>query len=280
VKRVWVFTRCVVRNFRRNNGLLIAGALGYNALLSIVPLIALVLVILTAIVDEQVIIESVSAQTEAVFPGGREMVVDALEAFLERREVIGGVGLAGMLFFSTIGFRMLADAMAAVFGRDRPSRDPHWVRGVVLPLAYVGSVMLGILLLTFVMFAFDLFPGELALSVPLVKFLAFLGLVALLASFYWLMPGFEVRPRVALIGGAIAATLWEAVRSTLMWYFANLSLVHMIYGSLAAVVVVLVSLEVAAIILLLVAEVLAELERRHVAGKHWYEPLQSKESES
>ena len=76
----------------------------------------------------------------------------------------------------------------------------------------------------------------------------------------------------AIIGGVIAGTLWEAVRSILMWYFANLSLVHVIYGSLATVVVVLVSLEIAAMILLLVAEVLAELERRHVAGNAWYEP--------
>ena len=56
-----------------------------------------------------------------------------------------------------------------------------------------------------------------------------------------------------------------------MWYFANLSLVHVIYGSLATVVVVLVGLEIAAIILLLGAEILAELERRRVAGVHWYE---------
>ena len=272
VVRLWAFTRCIVRNFRRNNGLLLAGALGYNALLSIVPLIALVLVILTALVDERVILESVSAQTDAVFPGRHELVTGALQAFLERREVIGGVGLAGMLFFSTLGFRMLADAMATVYGRDRPSRDHHWLRRLILPLAYVGSITLGILLLTLVMFTFDMFPTRWSLSVPLVKFLAFLGLIGLLASFYWLMPGFEVRPKVAIIGGVIAGTLWEAVRSILMWYFANLSLVHVIYGSLATVVVVLVSLEIAAMILLLVAEVLAELERRHVAGNAWHEP--------
>jgi membrane protein len=95
----------------------------------------------------------------------------------------------------------------------------------------------------------------------------------LLSSFYWVMPGIDVGLKRAFIGGAIAATLWEGVRSILMWYFANLSLVHVIYGSLATVVVVLVGLEIAAIILLLGAEILAELERRRAAGVHWYEDV-------
>ncbi len=192
------------------------------------------------------------------------------------------MGVIGMLFFSTIAFRILEDAIGTVFHRDRPARDRHWLRAVGLPFAYVGCVGLGVLALTLVMFAFDAMPDDGVdvfgwelhrsdLAVPFVKLLAFAGLVVLLASFYWVMPGTEVRMRHALLGGAIAATLWEGVRSILVWYFENLSLVHVIYGSLATVVVVLVGLEIAAIILLLGAEILAELERRRSAGLRWYE---------
>jgi YihY family inner membrane protein len=284
VIRVWKLARCVVRNFRRNNGLLLAGAVGYNTLLSIVPLLALVLVVLSAVVDEAALIAAVRAETDAVFPGSGNAIAAALGSFLEEREVIGTVGLLGMLFFSTIAFRMLEDAMATVFHHDRPVHDRHWLRSIILPFGYVGSVGIGVLMLTLVMFAFDALPEEgvrvlgwsvqrAQLAAPFVKLLAFGGLVVLLSSFYWLMPGVDVGLRRAFIGGTVAATLWEGVRSILMWYFANLSLVHVIYGSLATVVVVLVGLEIAAIILLLGAEILAELERRRMAGVHWYEEL-------
>ena len=65
----------------------------------------------------------------------------------------------------------------------------------------------------------------------------------------------------AFIGGATAAVLWEVVRHVLVWYFSTLSLVNIIYGSFATVIIILVSLEVGAIILLLGAQVIAEYER-------------------
>ncbi len=70
----------------------------------------------------------------------------------------------------------------------------------------------------------------------------------------------EVRLRHAVIGGIAAAVLWELVRNFLVWWFSSISLVNVVYGSLATVVVVLLSLESAAIILLLGAQVIAELE--------------------
>ena len=56
----------------------------------------------------------------------------------------------------------------------------------------------------------------------------------------------------------------------LVYYFANLSFVNAVYGSLAALVVVLISLEVGAIILLLGAQVIAELERNTRLGLPWH----------
>jgi YihY family inner membrane protein len=156
------------------------------------------------------------------------------------------------------------------------------MRGVVLPLAYVLLIGIGIFAIALVMMAFDGFsedgvrwfglPVDPSTAVPLVKLLAFVGLVLLVSSFYWIMPAAHVRPGGALVGGLIASTLWEGVRSLMVWYFANLSLVDIVYGSLSTVVVVLLGLEVAAVILLLGAEIIAELERAARRGRPWYEP--------
>jgi uncharacterized BrkB/YihY/UPF0761 family membrane protein len=65
----------------------------------------------------------------------------------------------------------------------------------------------------------------------------------------------------ALLGGTTATILWEITRHVLVWYFAKLSLVSVIYGSFATAVVILLSIEIASVILLLGAQVIAEFER-------------------
>ena len=55
--------------------------------------------------------------------------------------------------------------------------------------------------------------------------------------------------------------LCEATRHILLWYFSTLSVVGVVYGSLATTIVGLLSFEIASIILLLGAQVIAEYER-------------------
>ena len=55
--------------------------------------------------------------------------------------------------------------------------------------------------------------------------------------------------------------LWEITRHVLVWYFATLSQVSVVYGSLTTAIVVLLSLEIAATLLLLGAQVISEYER-------------------
>ena len=71
--------------------------------------------------------------------------------------------------------------------------------------------------------------------------------------------------------GLCAAVLWRLVGLFMAYYFTNISIVNLVYGSLATVIVVLLFLEIAFIILLLGAQVIAELEASSAAGLHWYE---------
>ena len=281
-RRLLRFLRRILSNFGRNSGLTLAGALGYNALLSMVPLIALILVVLSTVFDEAQLMAILSAQAQTILPGRAEDLTTAFEAFLEQKQVVGTVGVGAMLVFSSLAFRMLENAMATVFRRDRPSHARRWWVSAILPLGYVSLMTAVIFMLTALMVALDTLPsggimlfgrrlGGPELSIPLIKLLGFCGLVLLLTSFYWVLPVVNVKFRRAVVGGVVAAVLWEAARSALAWYFANLSLVEVIYGSLATVVVLLLGLEVAAIIVLIGAEVIAELERNDLVGRRWYE---------
>jgi YihY family inner membrane protein len=81
------------------------------------------------------------------------------------------------------------------------------------------------------------------------------------------MPVGRISLRHALSGAVTAAVLWEIVRRLLVWYYSNLSLVNIIYGSLATTVVALLSIEAAVLILLLGAQVISEFDRRRAEAE-------------
>ena len=88
----------------------------------------------------------------------------------------------------------------------------------------------------------------------------------MLTSIYLVMPVGRPSWRHALIGGVTATVLWEITRHVLVWYFGTLSQVTVVYGSLTTSIVVLLSLEIAATLLLFGAQVIAEYERIGTKG--------------
>ena len=85
-------------------------------------------------------------------------------------------------------------------------------------------------------------------------------MVMLFSALYWILPTARVRFHRALVGGLTATVLWEITRRWLVWYFTNLSMVNIIYGSAGTIIIILLSMEAGAIILLLGAQVIANLE--------------------
>jgi YihY family inner membrane protein len=102
------------------------------------------------------------------------------------------------------------------------------------------------------------------LSGAVLYLLGVAGLALLLTAFYMVLPVGQIRFGHAFVGGATAAVLWEVTRHAMVWYFAKLSVVNVVYGAMAASIVVLLTLEAAAVILLLGGEVIAEIDRAMV----------------
>ncbi|MCG6659013.1 YihY/virulence factor BrkB family protein [Halomonas campisalis] len=279
--RVLRFLWRVLGAFLRNRGILLAGGVGYNVLLSIVPLFALLVVLLTQVVDEQLLLEVLGVQAQHLAPAHAEVLLDAVLALLEGREVIGLFGILVLLVFSSFVFRMLEDALAIIFhGTDDHTRRSVWV-SVLLPYAFMLVLGTGLLALTLLATLADamntlwlaLFeqPMPLAgLSEPALNLFSFIGIFLLFSAIYKVLPVAHIALRRAVVGGFVAALLWEGVRLLLVFYFVNLSFVNVVYGSLATLIVVLLSLEVGAIILLLGAQVIAELERNARIGLPWH----------
>jgi YihY family inner membrane protein len=100
-----------------------------------------------------------------------------------------------------------------------------------------------------------------ALSSGLLYVLGVSGEILLLTAIYLVMPAGRLSFRHALIGGAAAGLLWEIMRHGLVWYYATMAQIRVVYGSLTTAIAVLLSVEIAGLVLLLGAQVIAEYER-------------------
>jgi uncharacterized BrkB/YihY/UPF0761 family membrane protein len=98
------FTLQVFKAFRNNQGLLLAGAIAYYALLSIVPLLILVAIAFSHFVGEQLLLDTLARLLEWLVPGQSKAIVRGLANFLAHRAVIGWFLVVTMIFFSSLAF--------------------------------------------------------------------------------------------------------------------------------------------------------------------------------
>jgi len=270
------FALHTLKAFRANQGLLLAGAVAYYALLSIVPLLILIVIALSHVIDPAELLATIGRYLEWLLPGQSKTIVAELGKFVTYRDLIGWVLLVTMLFFSSLAFTVLENAMSVIFLHRVAVRRRHFIVSALLPYGYILTLGVGLLLVTLVAGSLqamgqetvELFGREWSLrgfSGLLLYLLGFLGEVFVLTSVYLVMPVGRLSLRHALIGAVTAALLWELTRHALVWYFSTLSQVGLVYGSLTTAIVVLLSLEVGATLLLFGAQVISEYER--IEGK-------------
>jgi YihY family inner membrane protein len=270
-RHLWQFLGRVVSNFLANHGVLLAGGVGYNVLLSTVPMLAVLAVLLTRVVDEQQLLEVMAVQARHLAPAHADLLLDAVKTFMESRDLIGLTGIPVLLFFSSFAFRMLEDSLSIIFHRPDNPRRSFWV-SAILPYAFILVLGVGLLALTVIFTVAGAFYENPGIFLDV---LSFISVFLLFSAIYKVLPIVRIAPRRAVVGGLVAAILWEATRLVLMYYFLNISFVNVIYGSLATIIVVLISMEIGAIILLLGAQVIADLERSAKAGLPWYDAPES-----
>jgi YihY family inner membrane protein len=177
-----------------------------------------------------------------------------------------------MLFFSALAFTILENAMSVIFHHRVKVKRRHFLVSAIMPYLFILFLGVGLLIVT-VLSGVLHFVGTKSLmilgqsrsldqiSLILLYILGVTGETMLLTAIYFVMPVGRLSFRHALIGGATATVLWELTRHTLAWYYTTMSQIQVVYGSLTTAIAVLLSVEIAALVLLMGAQVIAEYER-------------------
>jgi membrane protein len=273
------FLRMTIAGFRANQGLLLAGAVAYYTLLSILPTLALILIVLSQLSDLQLLLDTTRDYLDLIAPGHATDLTAQIATFLGNWKLVGVVGILMLVLFSSLAFTTLENAMSVIFLHRVAIRRRHFLISAIIPYCYILCLALGLFLVSTVSGVlatldertFTILGHAVSLggyNKPIVYGLGVTGEVLLLSSLYLVMPFGRLPVHYALIGGLTATLLWELTRHFLVWYFSTLSIVNIVYGTFATTVIVLLSLEAAAFILLFGAQVISEYERigsRHAA---------------
>jgi YihY family inner membrane protein len=249
-----------------------AGAIAYYALLSLLPLLILAVMLLSGWVNRPALMGTLTRYLPWIVPEqSADLLVD-VDAFLNHGLLMRATLLLTLLFFSSLAFTALEKSMAVIFSHRKPLHSRHFLVSAILPYGFVACLALALLVLTAASVALEsmvalgirhpVLGDLLASASPTMLYLGGLGVELLLfTTLYAVMPAGRIPLRLALLGGLLSTALWELIRHGLVWYFSSLSKVTVVYGSLSTAVIALFSMELAAIMVLLVAQVIAEYEQ-------------------
>jgi membrane protein len=208
-----------------------------------------------------------------VIPKTGLLIFREVQAISQRAGVLGWVGLFSLLWTASVIFSSLEYAMGVVF---RVERRRSFVKSKLMAIAMIPASAAVFFLSLIVTAATRIMAN---LQIPLwginlgeshffeflvAYLLPYLVLASGFTAVYKLVPHTAVALRHALAGGASCALLFEGAKHFFTWYIATYSQYGVVYGSLEAIVILVLWAFYSSSILLFCAEVVSAYRRKDV----------------
>lgn len=272
---IWTVLKSTARNFSDNDLSTYAAALAYRALFSVFPFI-LFLMALLGFLHLPAFFDWLREQAALALPPVAMQQVDPVIDQLQRSQ--GGLmsfGILLALWTASIGVRALMNAMNKVYAvvESRPS----W-KLVLLSVAYtVGLAFMMLLAAGFMTMGPQIMSwiaAQIGMEQILVAVwawirwpLAIFLLMLAVALIYYATPDVEQDFRFITPGSVVAVVVWLAASLGFGIYVQNFADYNATYGSIGAIIVLLLYFYISAAVLLLGAQLNAVIEHLSVEGK-------------
>ncbi len=248
---------------------LIAAGVAFYAFLAIFPAAAAVIAIWGFVSNPEVIRQELEILRGFFPPEAFDLIAGQITALLSVNS--GNLGLTTLLSTALALWSARAGVAALIRGLNAihhlPNRSGHWhqLRALVLTFVLVGLVLAALTMAVVLPLVVNYLPN-IAQRFALAEVNMILGIVAGVLAVglaYRLGPNYaHARPPLLSWGLLVAVVLWYFATRSFMLYLANFPSYNRIYGSIGAVVVLLMWLYVSAYAVLLGAAVDAERYRR------------------
>ncbi|NLX09422.1 MAG: YihY/virulence factor BrkB family protein [Chloroflexi bacterium] len=240
-----------------------SAALAYYAIFSLFPLLLLLIVIIGTVLGPAAAHNQIDGVLRLFLPQSTaSFLQDNIAEVLEQRSPLGIV--AGItLLWSALGvFSSLSSALSRTF-RDTNPRNTWQQRlfGVTM-MAALATLLLASLATTVIFGLIDLLVFYRSASwVTMGALVIPLSLsVSIFAFLYRFVPRRRVRWDAIWAAAFLGGGAWELAKRAFAWYLDNLATYNLVYGSVAAIIVLMLWAYLSAIIIILGAEICVSLD--------------------
>jgi membrane protein len=270
----WDILWNAIGNYRTNGDTNQAAAIALYAILSIIPLFILTLLVVGDLFGadpgiQKKLIEGIR-QFIPSFSGDLLTQFSRIEG---KKELLGWVGIISLVWFSAMIFEAIETALNIIF-RSKTYRNyfhSKLIAIAMIPLGWaVGVVSVGITYVATVLSQQSIFVQDgiifllEAYGIIFRYLIPYFVTVLFFTVVYKAIPTVKISLKSALAGSAIFSALMEIAKQFFTWYVASYTRYDIIFGSLEAVVILVIWTFYVALIFLFCAEFIASFQRSDV----------------
>ena len=245
-----------------------AAAISFYGLLSLFPMLLATVAVLDGLFPTAPVLAELIEQVNAYAPGSGALIGATVGEALRSRPQLSALAALTLLWSASGAFSAISRALNRIYQVKKPR---HFIGHRLMALLVASLGVVAFMSPFVISFAVQL--GEkLPINILGLKMISrapswravstagpFLMTLAAFTLIYWRLPNHEPRrtPREVLPGALVGAVSFEVVKRFFIWYIPNLSRYQLVYGSLAAVVVLLMWFYIGSSLLLMGAEISA-----------------------
>lgn len=253
-----------------NNLALISAGVAFFSMLSLFPALAALIALLGLISDPVFVIAQLE-EIRSLLPNDVYDIINAQVVGLvtTRNDTLGWAGLLSLLvalWSARAGVAAMIVGLNSVYGERNRNMARHYLRALLLTFMLVSVVIVAVLSLIVTPVALAFFPlGAIGtILVDAIRWVVAVGvLLAGVGVFYRYGPNRRAsRVHWLSIGSILAVSLWIVLSVGFSYYVANFGNYNQVYGSIGAVIAMLIWLWISSFLVLLGAALNSQIELR------------------
>ncbi|MEM1075821.1 MAG: YihY/virulence factor BrkB family protein [Pseudomonadota bacterium] len=258
------------RQILRNNLMLISAGVAFFAMLSVFPALAALIAILSLLADPDVVITQLEEIRELmpddVYDILNAQVVGLVSTSTDTLGWTGLVSILAALWSTRAGVGAMIHGLNVVYDKQGRGALMHNVRAFLLTLALVavGIIALLTVVVAPVVLSFFALGGFTSVAIDLLRWLIAIGVTLLgIGLFYRFGPNRRPdKTQIVTAGSIFAVVSWAGVSILFSYYVSRFGNYNEIYGSIGAVIAMLIWLWITSFLVLVGAALNAEIEAR------------------
>jgi membrane protein len=233
-----------LKKFNKDNGFFLSSGITFNILINLIPFIMLLLALVGAyLYNDQEVLNHIIAYFREMAPALDPKILRNLPDVIKNRQILGILGFAGLLWFSTCVFGSLRIALNIVFQVEKSGGMLCGIGIDLLMIYLAGILLLASMILSSVATFLNGYQGQLHSVIgPTIQWILkylfpFFLTVGMFFLIYKIIPDKGIHFKSALQAALFTGLLWELAKHLFGWYAVHLAGYSIFYGSLSTMVV-------------------------------------------